>query len=136
MVRMGWARTLTFMPYGKLWQMHRKLLQTTLSNTNVRQWQGFQTQEARRSVSSIIQRPEAWDKSLRRFAVAIVLKVSYGVDVTDDSDPYVQIANDALHATGNSGAPGTSIVDAIPIGMLRARVPCLCPLPRVCQLTW
>lgn len=114
---MGWGRTLTFMPYGKLWQMHRKTLQTTLSNTNARQWQEFQSQEARRSVAAIIQHPETWDTSLRRFAVAIVLKVSYGLDVTDDSDPYVQIANDALYATGNGGAPGTSIVDAVPIGM-------------------
>jgi hypothetical protein len=107
------------MRYGKLWQMHRRFLQTTLSNTNVRPWQGFQAQEARRSVYSIIQRPESWERSLRRFAVAIVLKVSYGIEVTDDSDPYVQIANDAMYATGNSGAPGNSVVDAIPLGTPR-----------------
>ncbi|KFH47724.1 O-methylsterigmatocystin oxidoreductase-like protein [Hapsidospora chrysogenum ATCC 11550] len=112
---MGWGRTLTFMRYGKLWQMHRRLLQTTLSNTSVRQWQGFQAREARRSVYSIIRRPESWERSLRRFAVAIVLKVSYGIEVTDDSDPYVQIANDAMYATGNGGAPGNSVVDAIPL---------------------
>lgn len=113
---MGWGRTLTFMPYGKLWHMHRKLLQTTLSNSNVRQWQDFQTQEARRSVGAILKRPESWEDSLRRFAVAIVLKVSYGAHATDESDPYVQIANDAMFATGNGGAPGNSIVDFFPLG--------------------
>lgn len=133
---MGWGRTLTFMPYGKLWQMHRKTLQTTLSNTNARQWQEFQAQEARRSVAAIIQHPESWDTSLRRFAVAIVLKVSYGLDITDDSDPYVQIANDALYATGNGGTPGTSIVDAIPIGMPGSCFGSPSPCFRVSHLTW
>lgn len=113
---MGWRKTLTFMPYGKTWQMHRRLLQSTLSNTRVRHWQPFQASEARRTVANMIQRPESWQTSLRRFAVAIVIKVSYGADVLYDTDPYIRIANDAMYATGNGGVPANSIVDAIPLG--------------------
>ncbi|KAF4901314.1 Cytochrome P450 monooxygenase COX2 [Colletotrichum fructicola] len=111
---MGWGKTLTFLPFGPRWQMHRKLLQTTFSNTNVRQWYQLQVTEARKSVHSIIKDPDNWEVSMKRFAVAIVLKVSYGVDVRDDNDPYVKIADDAMYATGNGGAPANSIVDVFP----------------------
>ncbi len=104
------------MPFGRLWLMHRKLLQTVLTNSHVRQWQPFQAQEARRTVASMARNPASWETSLRRFTVAIVLKVSYGVDVVEDDDPYIDIANDAMFATGNGGAPANSIVDVIPLG--------------------
>ncbi|KAJ0164483.1 O-methylsterigmatocystin oxidoreductase [Colletotrichum tanaceti] len=111
---MGWGKTLTFLPFGPRWQMHRKLLQTSFSNTNVRQWYPLQITEARKSVRNIIYNPEKWETSMKRFAVAVVLKVSYGIDVQDDSDPYVKIAEDAMYATGNGGIPANSIVDIFP----------------------
>ncbi|KAI5463339.1 cytochrome P450 [Mariannaea sp. PMI_226] len=111
---MGWRKTLTFLPYGERWQMHRKMLQTSFSNTNVRQWHNLQVTEAHLTVQNIIRRPEGWETSLRRLAVAIVMQVSYGAQVPDDNDPYIQIANDAMYATGNGGAPANSIVDLVP----------------------
>jgi hypothetical protein len=48
--------------------------------------------------------------------VAVVIKVSYGVDVLEDDDPYIKIANDAMYATGNGGTPQNSIVDMFPPG--------------------
>ncbi|CVK99546.1 related to cytochrome p450 [Fusarium mangiferae] len=111
---MGWGKTLTFLPFGERWQMHRKLLQTSFSNTNVRQWHSLQITEARRTIRNILKKPETWETSLRRLAVAIVLQVSYGTQVLEDDDPYIQIANDAMHATGNGGVPANSIVDLVP----------------------
>ncbi|KAH7328195.1 cytochrome P450 [Stachybotrys elegans] len=111
---MGWKKTLTFLPYGECWQMHRKMLQTDLSNTNVRQWQPFQLQECRRTINNMLCNSD-WENSLRRFTVAIVLKVSYGTDVFDENDPYIKIANDAMYAMGNGGAPANSIVEVFPL---------------------
>ncbi|KAK2485752.1 hypothetical protein H9L39_03732, partial [Fusarium oxysporum f. sp. albedinis] len=111
---MGWGKTLTFLPFGERWQMHRKLLQTSFSNTNVRQWHNLQITEARRTIRNILKKPKTWETSLRRLAVAIVLQVSYGTQVLEDDDPYIQIANDAMYATGNGGVPANSIVDLVP----------------------
>ncbi|KAH6965879.1 cytochrome P450 [Fusarium venenatum] len=111
---MGWGKTLTFLPFGKSWQMHRKLLQTTFSNTNSRQFYNLQRDEAHRTVKAIMTRPGTWETSLRRFAVAIVLQVSYGTEVSSDDDPYIRIANDAMYATGNGGVPANSVVDLVP----------------------
>ncbi|RBQ72950.1 hypothetical protein FVER14953_06100 [Fusarium verticillioides] len=111
---MGWGKTLTFLPFGQRWQMHRKFLQTSFSNTNVRRWHTLQITEARRTIQNILKKPETWETSLRRLAVAIVLQVSYGTQVLEDDDPYIQIANDAMYATGNGGVPANSIVDLVP----------------------
>ncbi|RBR08513.1 hypothetical protein FVER53590_06100 [Fusarium verticillioides] len=94
--------------------MHRKFLQTSFSNTNVRRWHTLQITEARRTIQNILKKPETWETSLRRLAVAIVLQVSYGTQVLEDDDPYIQIANDAMYATGNGGVPANSIVDLVP----------------------
>ncbi|CAG7563984.1 unnamed protein product [Fusarium equiseti] len=114
---MGWGKTVTFLPFGKCWQMHRKFLQTSFSNTNVRQWHELQRNEAHHTVKNIIEAPDTWEKSLRRFAVAIVLQVSYGTKVTSDDDPYIRIANDAMYATGNGGVPANSVVDLVPFAL-------------------
>ncbi|KAF5554335.1 oxidoreductase [Fusarium phyllophilum] len=55
-----------------------------------------------------------WSKEYSRLAAAIVLQVSYGTQVLEDDDPYIQIANDAMYATGNGGVPANSIVDLVP----------------------
>ncbi|WXC65237.1 hypothetical protein SNK03_011043 [Fusarium graminearum] len=115
---MGWGKTLTFLPFGKSWQMHRKFLQTSFSNTNVRQWYNLQMTETHRTVKGIMARPDTWETSLRRFAVAIVLQVSYGMEVPSDDDPYIRIANDAMYATGNGGVPANSLVDLVPFDWL------------------
>ncbi|KAF4950978.1 hypothetical protein FGADI_7850 [Fusarium gaditjirri] len=91
-----------------------KLLQTSFSNTNVRQWHSLKITEARRTIQNILKRPKTWETSLRRLAVAIVLQVSYGTQVLEDDDPYIQIANDAMYATGNGGVPANSVVDLVP----------------------
>ncbi|KAI8679652.1 hypothetical protein NCS57_00243600 [Fusarium keratoplasticum] len=88
-------------------------------NTNVRQWHKLQITEARRTVRNMMGKPSSWETSLRRLAVAIVLQVSYGTEVPKDDDPYIQIANDAMYATGNGGAPANSIVDLVPLGKAR-----------------
>ncbi|KAG8669197.1 hypothetical protein FPOAC1_008585 [Fusarium poae] len=74
----------------------------------------LEVNEAHRTVKAIMARPGTWQTSLRRFAVAIVLQVSYGTEVPSDDDPYIRIANDAMHATGNGGVPANSVVDLVP----------------------
>lgn len=43
-----------------------------------------------------------------------MLRVAFGITLENDDDEYIKIAEDAIHATGNGGAPGTTIVDYLP----------------------
>lgn len=60
--------------------------------------------------------PLDWELELRRFAIGIVAKVAYGVDVDAIDHPWVKLSDDAGYATGHAGAPGSTIVDRFPAG--------------------
>ena len=49
-----------------------------------------------------------------RFASAIVLQIGFGVALSGDNDPYIQIAVDANKANAKGGSPGATLVDYFP----------------------
>lgn len=112
---MGWGLTLTFMPYGPRFKLHRSVLQTGFTKTAITGYRRIQEDEARQAVFRILDRPDSWDHSLRRFASAIVLRIGFGVIVRSDDDPYIKIAKDANLATAQGGNPGTALVDYMPL---------------------
>lgn len=112
---MGWGLTLTFLPWGARWKAHRALLQKSFTKSNVIQYQGMQEQEARIAIASVIAKPVNYEVPLRRFASAVVLRIGFGVTLTGDDDPYIQIAADANSATAKGGSPGATLVDYFPI---------------------
>ncbi|RAL58537.1 hypothetical protein DID88_003985 [Monilinia fructigena] len=99
---------------GPRFKAHRAHLQSAFTKGSVVQYRGIQEQEARQALRTITQRPENWEIALRRFASAIVLRVAFGITLENDDDEYVKIAADAIHATGNGGSPGATIVDYLP----------------------
>lgn len=112
---MGWGVTLTWLRWSPQMLLHRKMLQQPFSKSKVSQFQPSQRRQCLRSVQSIIQDTENWNKAIRRFTVAVVLNISYGIDIKGDDDPYIKLADDAAQAINNSGAPASSIVDRFPI---------------------
>ncbi|KAI0179025.1 cytochrome P450 [Hypoxylon sp. FL1284] len=112
---MGWGLTLTFLPYGPRFRLHRSVLQTGFTKTAVTNYRPIQEDEGRQAVARILKRPESWDFAIRRFASAIVLRIGFGVIVRSDDDPFIKIASDANMATGGGGNPGTALVDYLPL---------------------
>jgi len=58
--------------------------------------------------------PAAWMNSVRRFAVAIMLSISYGLEVDGPTSAWIKLADDSANAVGKSGAPASSIIDRFP----------------------
>ncbi|KAH8879379.1 cytochrome P450 [Thozetella sp. PMI_491] len=112
---MGWGLTLTFLPYGPRFKLHRSALQTGFTKTAIVNYRAIQEDEARQAVARILKKPDNWDFSLRRFASAIVLRIGFGVVVKSDDDKYIKIATDANMATAQGGNPGTALVDYFPL---------------------
>ena len=111
---MGWSGTLTFLRWGKRFQMHRRLIQSSFTKPAILKYREFQTNEAHRLVQGVMRDSGKWEDSLRRFATAIVLGIGFGVSITDEGDPYVQMAVDASYALGHGGAPAGTPVDFFP----------------------
>ncbi|KAH7025683.1 cytochrome P450 [Microdochium trichocladiopsis] len=112
---MGWGLTLTFMPYGPRFKLHRSALQTGFTKTAITNYRPIQEDEARQGVLRILRRSGQFDHSLRRFASAVVLRIGFGVTVASDEDPYIKIAVNANLATAQGGNPGTALVDYFPL---------------------
>ncbi|KAJ9604249.1 hypothetical protein H2200_011083 [Cladophialophora chaetospira] len=112
---MGWRLTLTFMPYGPRFKLHRSVLQTGFTKTAIANYRPIQEDEARQAVARILKDPANWEHSLRRFASGVVLRIGFGVTVKSDDDPYIKIATDANSATAQGGNPGTALVDYLPV---------------------
>ncbi|EEA23614.1 hypothetical protein TMatcc_002489 [Talaromyces marneffei ATCC 18224] len=111
---MGWAPTLTWLRWGPKMQQHRKILQPAFSKAQVRQYQDNQQRQALLCLRNMLDDQTNYLSAIRRFAVAIVLNISYGIDVESPDSPWIKIADDAAEAISDSGAPASSIIDRFP----------------------
>ncbi len=59
--------------------------------------------------------PNDWETLARRFSSGVVMRIGFGVKIEGKDDPYIQMAVDADHATGNGGIPAGTIVDLFPL---------------------
>lgn len=50
-------------------------------------------------------------------AGVIILKISYGYEVREERDPFVDLADEAVSYFSASTAPGAFVVDVLPIRM-------------------
>ena len=44
---------------------------------------------------------------------AIIMKVSYGIDVQESNDPYILVAEEAMRGVSEAGVPGAFLVDVL-----------------------
>jgi cytochrome P450 len=112
---MGWGLTLTFLRWGPRFQMHRKVIQGSFTKPKCVQYQDLQERETHQLIGGIMKSPGDWELVMRRFATAIALGIGFGVNITDDKDPYIQMATDASYALGHGGAPAGTVVDFLSI---------------------
>ena len=63
---------------------------------------------------NLIEKPEEWMSAVTHFAVSIMMKIAYGINVDSSSEDWVKLAAEASDAVGKAGAPASSIMDRIP----------------------
>lgn len=112
---MGWSPTLTWLRWGPKYHLHRKVLQPPFAKSKVGQYQDYQLREALICCKSMLDDPENWVIAVRRFAVAIVLKISYGLNVDSSDSQWIKLAEESAEAIGKSGPPASSIMDRFPL---------------------
>ncbi|TFK36152.1 cytochrome P450 [Crucibulum laeve] len=111
---MGWGDNVTFFPYGKRFQKHRKMLQEYFHQKKCEAYFPLQAQEAQRLLQNFMSNPNDFGNHIRKFATCIIIRITYGHNVTSADDPYLKITGDVGHCLTNCGSPGSNIVDLIP----------------------
>ncbi|KAI1261966.1 putative O-methylsterigmatocystin oxidoreductase [Xylariaceae sp. FL1019] len=112
---MGWGVTLTFLRWSPQFKLHRKLLQSSFTQSACKAYRPIQVAEARRAARAIIADPDSWETLLRQFSTAVILRIGFGIEVQEKDDPYIKMTLDVEEATGQGGTPAGNIVDFFPI---------------------
>ncbi|KAJ7601748.1 cytochrome P450 [Mycena rosella] len=114
---MGWWPTLAFLPYGKLFMKHRRVLQNHFGPQKALSHLPIQTRQAHILAKNMMVEHEEnteHTRHLSRYAKAIVLEAAFGQRVESDQDQLMKMGNEVSHSLNNAGPIGSTPVDFIP----------------------
>lgn len=101
----------------RAWPKLRKLAQAVLSSPSaINRWRPWQEAEASRLVYNLLKDPDRYVFFFELFSSTIAIKMCYGKDIarSDDETYHVNTIMEIAHATEQTGAPGTYLVDILP----------------------
>ncbi|KAJ6571842.1 cytochrome P450 [Mycena capillaripes] len=109
----GYGWNLLLKSYNEGWAAHRKVVAQRLHPTIVRdQYRPIMQHEVRNFLKRLQANPENLFKLIKLATGAIIVMVTYGHQVTDDADPYIEMMEQA-RATGEKTI-GAALVDIVP----------------------
>jgi len=112
---MGWDSLFSLIPYGPWWRKHRRLFHQYFHSNAVTKYQPIQRRETQAFLRRLLVTPDNLFHHIRHTFAASIMKISYGIDVEESDDPYISIAEEALHGIVEAGVPGAFLVDFLPI---------------------
>jgi cytochrome P450 len=111
---MGWGLTLTFLRWGPQFKLHRRLFQTTFTQSNVKTFRHIQVHEARKAVRSLLAEPNDWMDTTLLLTTSIIFRIAFGQEIVNKDSPYCSMSAAANLATTNGGIAGSTLVDIFP----------------------
>ncbi|KAG2118424.1 cytochrome P450, partial [Suillus clintonianus] len=111
---MGFDWLFSSMPYGRRWKQHRSLFHRHFHRLLTSDYYSVITKETYTTLRNLANTPDDFAHHLRRTAAAIVMRISYGHEVSDKGDIYVTLADEAMQGLGAAGIFGTFLVDYLP----------------------
>ncbi|KZP19003.1 cytochrome P450 [Athelia psychrophila] len=112
---MGWGWNTAVLPYGDTWRAHRRLAAQEFDARTIPKYNLAFTRNAQGLL-----RPRKLDTStflliMRSQVGAMILEVSYGIEVLPQNDPFIQSAETGMATVNIAGQPGAFLVDRVPI---------------------
>ncbi|TBU28897.1 cytochrome P450 [Dichomitus squalens] len=114
-MNLGWGVSVTFLKYGPQFFKQRRILQQYLAKSEVARFRPIHTEEARKMLKHLVERPTDFDWMVRRFGAAVIMKIAYGHQIERDDDEYIKLTENVSLAHVDAGDPGTAPVDFFPI---------------------
>ncbi|KAG1869546.1 cytochrome P450 [Suillus subluteus] len=111
----GWKHSLGLLSYGDRFRCYRKNIHRAIGNRAAMNiYDPIEEIETHRFLQRIFAKPEQLQAHIRHTAGAIILRISYGYDVKEGDDPFVDLADRAMDQLSRSTATGAFMVDIIP----------------------
>lgn len=111
----GWKHILAFTPYGDRFRRYRKILYRAIGSRAVFDiYHPVEEIETHRFLKRVLTKPDQLEEHVRLTAGAIILRISYGYEVKENNDPFVDLADRAMEEFSRATAHGAFMVDIVP----------------------
>ncbi|KIP12382.1 hypothetical protein PHLGIDRAFT_62333 [Phlebiopsis gigantea 11061_1 CR5-6] len=111
----GWDKNIAFRQYGDGWRDRRRMFHQQFHPGAVHKYHHISSREAKKLLYRILNNPENFFAYIRTMGGAAILRATFGIDVKDQNDPYITIAEKALHSLSMTGNAGSYLVDYVPL---------------------
>ncbi|EJD46771.1 cytochrome P450 [Auricularia subglabra TFB-10046 SS5] len=110
----GWEWDTGTMHHSEAWRLRRRLVHQAYHAKATSCMHGILRQSALELAQSFMKTPDNFRHHIRRFAAANIMKSAYGIHVSEENDPYVEIAETAMDSVTQLILPGSNPVDVLP----------------------
>ncbi|TCD68023.1 hypothetical protein EIP91_011634 [Steccherinum ochraceum] len=112
--RMGMGWSLAIMEYGEQWRRVRKAFHQHYGVHETHKYYDVQDECTLSFLRRILRTPEDLFLHTRHLFGKSIMKVTYGIDVVEENDPFVYHAEQTIAAFNTAARPGRYLVDLIP----------------------
>ncbi|KAG1855191.1 cytochrome P450 [Suillus subalutaceus] len=121
----GWKDSLPFLPYGDRFRRYRRNFHRVIgSRAAVDVYNEIEEVETHRFLKRVLAKPDQLQEHVRHTAGAVILRITYGYEVKENDDPFIDLANLVTTHGSQATAPGAYMVDILPF---LAKVPAWLP---------
>ncbi|KAJ8475189.1 hypothetical protein ONZ51_g6728 [Trametes cubensis] len=110
----GWEWTFVLMPYGQEWRRRRKEMHQFIHPNAVAQYQPLQQRETVKFLNRLLNQPEDFLHHVRHSFASTIMRVSYGIEVSEKNDPYVTAVEEGVATFNEAFVPGAFLVETFP----------------------
>ncbi|KAF9447305.1 putative CyP450 monooxygenase [Macrolepiota fuliginosa MF-IS2] len=110
----GWHWNFAFMKYGSEWRRRRRVFNEHFNQSTIRSLYPIHAKHSRLLMQRLLQSPEDFESHLRHNLTASIMEGVFAMDIKDQTDPFIEIAETALLSLSIAGIPGTYYVDNFP----------------------
>ncbi|KAF8799116.1 cytochrome P450 [Phlegmacium glaucopus] len=112
---LGWTWTMPNMVYGDHWRERRRMFQKHFHPSNTQFYQPIQREFIRKMLPRLLDAPAEFLGISRHTIGGMALSMSYGIQIKETNDPFINLAEATMISVGLAGRVGAFLVDIIPI---------------------
>ncbi|KAF9447745.1 cytochrome P450 [Macrolepiota fuliginosa MF-IS2] len=107
----GWNWLMVFMPYGNAWRERRRFFAKYIHPSDTSFHRPRETEQLHIFLSLLLKDPENFLKHIRHMVSAAIITMTYGIQVKQTHDPFIEQSESAIESLATSMRPGTFLAD-------------------------
>ncbi|TCD67636.1 hypothetical protein EIP91_012201 [Steccherinum ochraceum] len=112
---MGFDWALSLLSYNEKWRRHRKMFHHYFGAHAAEAFKPIQQRQSQALLKRISAAPDQFFQHVRHTTSATIMEVTYGFDVKEENDEWVNLVEEAVHGYSLGGTFGQFVVDILPI---------------------